>query len=69
MRDDDKRPPLRGAVHANSQRQTHIQERIRQDTRGVRRKARRADKNDENRNRRDEKTSKERITAQRGDHS
>ena len=51
MRDDDKQPPLRRTVHAESQRQTHIQERIRQDTRGMRGKARRADKNDESGNR------------------
>ena len=51
MRDDDKRPPIRGAVHAESQRQTHIQKRIRQDTRGMRGKARRADQNYESRNR------------------
>ena len=51
LRDDDKRPPLRGTVHTESERQTHIQERIRQDTRGMRRKARRTDKNDESRNR------------------
>ena len=51
MRDDDKRPPIRGAVHAESQRQTHLQKRVRQDTRGMRGKACRADKNDESRNR------------------
>ena len=61
MRDDDKRPPLRGAVHAESGRQTHIQERICQNTRGMRGKARRVDKDDESRNRRDEKASEERI--------
>ena len=52
---------IRGAVHAESQRQTHIQERIRQDTRGMRRKARRADKNHESGDRGDEKGSEERI--------
>ena len=62
MRDDDKRPPIRGAVHAESERQTHIQERIRQDTRGMRGKARRADKNHESGNCGDEKTSEEGIT-------
>ena len=51
MRHNDKRPPLRGAVHAESQRQAHLQKRIRQDTRGMRGKARRADKKDESRNR------------------
>ena len=51
MRDDDKRPPLRRAVYAKSQRQTHIQERVRQDTRGMRGKTRRAYKNDESGNR------------------
>ena len=61
MRDDDKRPPLRRTVHTESQRQTHIQECLRQDTRGMREKARRADKNHESRNRRDEKDSEERI--------
>jgi len=55
MRHHDKRPPLRGTVHAKSQRQTHIQECVRQDTRGMRGKARRADKDDESGNRRDEK--------------
>ena len=50
MRDDDKRPPLRGAVHTESEWQTHIQERICQDTRGMRGKARRADQNYESRN-------------------
>ena len=29
MRDDDKRPPLRGAVHAEIQRKTHLQECVR----------------------------------------
>ena len=62
MRDDDNRPPLRGAVHAESQRKTHLQECLCQDTRGMRRKARRADKNNESGNRGDEKGSKERIT-------
>ena len=38
-RHDDNRLPLRGAVHTESQRQTHIQKRIRQDTRGMRGKA------------------------------
>ena len=66
MRDDDKRPPLRGAVHTESQRQTHIQECLRQDTRGMRRKARQADKNDESGNRRDEKGS-ECLNESRGD--
>ena len=61
-RDDDKRPPLRGAVHAESERQTHIQERIRKNTRGMRGKARRADKNHESGNRRNEKGSEKRIT-------
>ena len=42
---------IRGAVHAESERQTHIQERVCQDTRGMRGKARRADKEDESRNR------------------
>ena len=64
MRDDDKRPPLRGAVHTESEWQTHIQKRIRQDTRGMRGKARRADKNHESGNRRDEKTGEERITKE-----
>ena len=62
MRDDDKRPPLRGAVHTKSQRQTHIQKRIRQDTRGMRGKAWRADKNHESGNCGDEKASEKRIT-------
>jgi hypothetical protein len=58
IRDDDKRqPPLR-TVHTKSQRQTHIQERVRQDTRGMRGKARRADKNHESGNRGDEKAAK-----------
>ena len=39
------------AVHAESGRQTHIQEHIRQDTRGMRGKARRADQNHESGNR------------------
>ena len=64
MRDDDKRPPLRRAIHAESKRQAHIQERVRQDTRGMRGKTRRADKNHESGNREDEKTSKERITTE-----
>ena len=51
MRNDDKRPPLRRAIHAESQRQAHLQERVCQDTRGMRGKARRADKEDESRNR------------------
>ena len=51
MRDDDKRPPLRGAVYAESGRQTHIQECVRKNTRGMRRKARRADQNHESGNR------------------
>ena len=67
MRDDDKRPPLRRAVHSESQRQTHIQERIRQDTRGMRGKARRADKDDESGNRGDEK-GRQCLNEQRGDH-
>ena len=67
MRDDDKRPPLRRAVHSESQRQTHIQERIRQDTRGMRGKARRADKNDESRNRSREEKGKTGI-RKGGDH-
>ena len=62
MRDDDKRPPLRRTVHAKSQRQTHLQECLCQDTRGMRRKARIADQNHESGNRRDEETSEERIT-------
>ena len=41
-----------------------IQKRIRQDTRGMRRKARRADKDDESGDRRDEKASEERITKE-----
>ena len=45
-----------------AQKHPHIQERIRQDTRGMRGKARRADKNDESGNRRDEKASEKRIT-------
>ena len=49
MRHHDKRPPLRGAVHTKSQRQTHIQKRVRKDTRGMRGKARRTDKDDESR--------------------
>ena len=61
MRDDDKRPPLRRTVHAKSQRQTNIQECLRKDTRGMRGKARRADKDDESRNCGDEKASEERI--------
>ena len=40
---------------------THIQERVCQDTRGMRRKAGRAYKADESGNRRDEKTGEERI--------
>ena len=62
LRDDDKRPPLRRTVHAESQRQTHIQECLRQDTKGMRGKARGADKDDESRNCGDEETSEERIT-------
>ena len=58
MRDDDKRPPIRRTVHAESKRQTHIQKCLRKDTRGMRGKARGADKNDESRNRRDEKGGK-----------
>ena len=61
MRDDDKRPPLRGSVHTKRERQTHIQKCVRQDTRGMRGKAGRADKNHENGNRGDEKDSEERI--------
>ena len=49
--------PLRGAVHTENQRQTHIQERICQDARGMRGKAGRADKDDESGNCRDEKGS------------
>ena len=64
MRNDDKRPPIRGAVHAESQRQTHLQECICQDTRGMRGKARRADQNHESGNRRDEKENEERITKE-----
>ena len=64
LRDDDKRPPLRGAVHTKSQQQAHLQECVRQDTRGMRGKARRADKDDESRNRRDEETSVKRITKE-----
>ena len=67
MRYHDQRPPLRGAVHTESGRQTHIQKRIRQDTRGMRRKARRVDKDDESRNCGDEKASEERITHRGGD--
>ena len=55
------------AVHAESGRQAHIQKRVRKDTRGMRRKARRADKDDESGNRRDEKASEKRITKE-GDH-
>ena len=51
MRDDDKQPPLRGAVYAESERQTHLQECLRKDTRGMRGKARRADQNHESGNR------------------
>ena len=51
MRDDDKRPPIRGAVHAESQRQANLQKCVCQDTRGMRGKARRADQNHESRNR------------------
>ena len=68
MRDDDKRPPLRRAVHAKSQRQTHIQKRVRKDTRGMRGKARRADKDDEIRNRGDEKGN-ECLNERRADHA
>ena len=64
MRYDDKRPPLRGEVHAKSQRKTHIQECLRKDTRGMRGKARRADKDDESGNRGDEKGGEERITKE-----
>ena len=67
MRDDDKRPSLRRKVYAESQRQTHIQERIRQDTRGMRRKARRADKDDESRNR-SRKEKSETGIRKGGDH-
>ena len=55
MRHHDKRPPLRGAVHTESERQTHLQECLCKDTRGMRRKARRADQNHESGNRGDEK--------------
>ena len=51
MRHHDKRPPIRRTVHAESQRQTNIQECLRKDTRGMRGKARRADKNHESGNR------------------
>ena len=61
MRHHDKLPPLRVAVHAESGRQTHIQERICQNTRGMRGKARRADKDDESGNCGVEKGSEERI--------
>ena len=61
LRDDDKRPPLRRSVHAESQRQTHLQERVRQDTRGLRGKARRADQNHESRNRSREEKGKKGI--------
>ena len=44
------------------QRKTHLQECLCQDTRGMREKARRADKDDESGDRGDEKDSKERIT-------
>ena len=64
MRDDDKRPSLRRTVHTESERQTHIQKRIRQDTRGMRGKARRAYKNDESGNRGDEKASEKHITKE-----
>ena len=47
-----------------SQRKTHIEERVRQDTRGMRGKARRADQNHESGNRRDEKGGEERITKE-----
>ena len=50
------------SVHTESQRQTHLQECLRQDTRGMRGKARGADKDDESGNRGDEKGSKERLT-------
>ena len=49
MRDHDQRPPLRGAVLTESQRKTHLQERICQDTRGMRGKARSADRGNEGR--------------------
>ena len=64
MRDDDKRPPLRRTVYTESQRQTHLQECICKDTRGMRGKARRADKDDESGNRGDEKGGEERITKE-----
>ena len=45
-----------------AKRQAKEVQRLRQDTRGMRRKARRADQNHESGNRRDEKGSEERIT-------
>ena len=47
-----QRQVLRRAVHAESQRQTQIQECLRQDTRGMRRKAGGADQNHASKNRR-----------------
>ena len=47
MRHHDKRPPIRRTVHAESERQTHLQECLRKDTRGMRGKARRADRGNE----------------------
>ena len=67
MRDDDKRSPLRRTVHTKSQWQTNIQERVRQDTREMRGKARRADKGDESGDCRNEKGSKC-LNENRGDH-
>ena len=58
---DDKRPPLRRTVHTESQRETHLEGLACQDTRRMRRKARRADKDDESGNCGDEKASEERI--------
>ena len=52
----------RNRKNSESGRKTHIQEGLRQDTRGMRGKARRAYKNHESGNRRAEKTSKKRIT-------
>ena len=70
MRHHDKRPPLRRTVHAESQRQTHIQERVRQDTRGMRGKARRVDRGNEGRDQSGEgekETDGKRIKKE-GDH-
>ena len=52
LRYHDKRPPIRRTVHTHQcRRQANLQERIRQDTRGMRGKARRVDQNHESRNR------------------